>query len=270
MYAGTVNRDVLFDYKLDLGEKLLGVPTLRSTSPLFFHDSVSKSGFVLHGRLKYTHDSLVSQWMQLQSDSLRLEKSNSDDLERLIKEIEAEVLSLEQQKRRGTVFFGVLIMVLFVVFLLRKKLRLSKNIFSNVRKKVAVKSAVSHAKNTVNISDDTVEVLSHLLAKFEKEHGFLEANMTLNLLAQNMQTNSTYLSKVVNHTKGVNFSAYLNDLRIRYIIEQLSSEPKLSQYTNKALATEAGYKTRESFTKAFYKKMGEYPAAYISRLHGRI
>jgi len=237
----------------------------KPMSGFYFHDSVSKSGHVLHGTLKFTHDSLVSQWIRKQSDSLRLEKSNINELEFLVQEIEAEVLLLEKQKQANTILFVLLFCVFVVSFFFRKKIRLFKSQLLNKKKKEVLKTQSVNNKNTLNISTDTVEVLSHLLDKFEKELGFLDPNMTLNLLSKKMQTNSTYLSKVVNNTKGVNFSGYLNDLRISYIIEQLKLNPKLMHYTSKALSEEAGYKTRESFTKAFYKKMGEYPKAYISK-----
>lgn len=237
----------------------------KPMSELYFHDSIAKSGYVLHGTLKYTHDSLVSQWIRKQADSLRLRKSNIDEMELLILEIESEVLVLEKQKKANTMLFGVLICVLIVGFLFRKRILLYKDELLNKKTKEGLKTQSENNKNIRNISPETVAVLSHLLEKFEMEQGFLDANMTLNLLAQKMQTNSTYLSKVVNNTKGVNFSGYLNDLRINYIIEQLKINPKLTHYTSKALAEEAGYKTRESFTKAFYKKKGEYPNTYISK-----
>lgn len=232
----------------------------------FFHDSIAKSGYVLHGSLKFTLDSLVTEWIKVQSDSLRLEKSNINELEVLLKEIEAEVVLLEKQKSRNTIVFGLLLIVLILGSFFWKWMLHLNNKGLKIENTTVLKPSPITTKNSVNISDDTVEVLTHLLGKFEKERGFLDANMTLNLLSQKMHTNSTYLSKVVNNTKGINFSAYLNELRIAYIIEQLKINPRLAHYTSKALAEEAGYKTRESFTKAFFKKMGESPIDYVSKM----
>lgn len=264
--VASVNGDVFplvkeLSYKMEL----FGSATNNVLSKVYFHDSISKPGHVLHGKLKSTHDSLVSQWIRDKSVSLILERGNIGDLELLIKEIEAEVLVLEKQKRRSTILILVLFFVVVLGFLFRRRMFFLKNILGETKTEVDRNKATIQTKSVLNISSETVAVISHLLANFEKEHGFLEANMTLNLLAQKMQTNSTYLSKVVNSSKGVNFSVYLNDLRISYIVKRLEEEPKLRLYTSKALAEEAGYKTRESFTKAFYKQVGVFPTVYLSK-----
>jgi len=248
----------------DEGRFLMGA----SDAELSFHDSITNAGNVLHGALRYTHDSLVSQWIKKQSDSLKVEQSNVNELELLIAEIESEVLLLEQQKQNNTIVFGLLLLLFVAGFLFRKKLSALKITFSSFKNNGPLDTVSVSSKSIINIAPGTVRLLSELLDKFESEQGFLDPNMTLNLLAQQLHTNSTYLSKVVNSTKGVNFSVYLNDLRIAFIIEQLDSNSKLNHYTSKALSEVAGYKTRESFTKAFYKKLGVYPSAYISKREG--
>ncbi|PCH78022.1 MAG: hypothetical protein COB98_01850 [Flavobacteriaceae bacterium] len=257
MFARAHRIIIPLDVRWNMGEGM---------ASMFFHDSISKSGRVLHGPLKFKYDSLVSKLQKTQSGSLVFERSNFDDLELLLLEIEDEVILLEKQKTRNTFLFFLLLSVLFSWFIFRKKILFFKKTSLSIARKGKVKLVQENTKSCVHISDETMEILSFLLTKFEKEQGFLEKSMTLTSLAQKLHTNSTYLSKVVNHCKGVNFSAYLNDLRICYIIEQLKLNPMLSHYTCKALAEEAGFKTRESFTKAFCKKVGEPPAMYISKM----
>lgn len=82
-----------------------------------------------------------------------------------------------------------------------------------------------------------------------------------------MNTNSSYLSKVVNFYKHKNFASYINDLRIEYVVEQLKEDKKLRSYTIKSIADEVGFNNVESFTKAFYKKTGIRPSYYINNLN---
>jgi AraC-like DNA-binding protein len=105
------------------------------------------------------------------------------------------------------------------------------------------------------------------LIKFEKERGYLELNLKLIDLADRFDTNSSYLSKTINHYKGKNFSQYLNDLRIQYAVTKLKREKKLRKYTVKALAEEFGFNNSESFAKAFHSNTGLQPSYFIKKLN---
>jgi len=118
------------------------------------------------------------------------------------------------------------------------------------------------------ISEDTInEILGYLL-KFEQRKGYLSQKVSLSDTAKSFGTNSTYLSKVVNIEKRKNFSKYINDLRITYAFEELKTNRTFRKYTIKAIAQECGFKSAESFSKAFYKKYGIYPSFYIKQLTG--
>jgi len=115
--------------------------------------------------------------------------------------------------------------------------------------------------------ETTLEILGYL-DKFEKRKGFLSQKVSLSDTAKSFGTNSTYLSKVVNMEKEKNFSKYINDLRIVYAFEELKTNTTFRKYTIKAIAHECGFKSAESFSKAFYKKYGIYPSFYIKKLIG--
>lgn len=105
---------------------------------------------------------------------------------------------------------------------------------------------------------------------FEMNNEFLDKNITLESLSKVFNTNRDYLSKIINETKGKNFSQYLNDLRINYIIEELKSNPKIRKHTISAIAEDIGYNNSESFTNAFKKITGTLPSYYIKALNEKI
>jgi AraC-like DNA-binding protein len=74
------------------------------------------------------------------------------------------------------------------------------------------------------------------------------------------------LSKTINHYKGKNFTQYLNDLRITYIINKLKVDKKIRKYTIKAIAEEVGFSNSESFAKAFFNKTGLQPSYFIKKI----
>src|SRR5690606_12777376 len=83
------------------------------------------------------------------------------------------------------------------------------------------------AGNLLKESED--QILSGL-TKFENSKKFTQKDMSLGKLAVRLNTNTKYLSEVINRHKGKNFNAYINELRINYITEKLKSEPAYLNY----------------------------------------
>ena len=113
---------------------------------------------------------------------------------------------------------------------------------------------------------EIVKQLLEKLALFEKDDGFLEKTITIQKAAAKLNTNTKYLSKVINENKGKTFVSYINDLRVEYAIAQLQLQPKLRNFTMQALANEFGFNSAESFSSAFYKKHKIKPTYFIKEL----
>lgn len=118
----------------------------------------------------------------------------------------------------------------------------------------------------LDISEEIVASILDGLQTFEKEQQFLSQQTTLNSLAKELNTNSNYLSKVVNYTKKQSFANYLNLLRIEYFINLAKKDPTIRKFTIKAIASEVGFSNSESFSKAFYKHKGLKPSYFLKEL----
>lgn len=121
-------------------------------------------------------------------------------------------------------------------------------------------------RKATKVPSEILEQLLPKIAEFENNNGFLNSSLTLNKMAKELGSNSNYLSKTINHSKAKNFSSYLSDLRVSYAIQELKTNPKLLNYTIKAIASEVGFGNTESFTKAFYAKTNLYPSYFIKQL----
>ena len=113
-------------------------------------------------------------------------------------------------------------------------------------------------------------MISDILKKleiFESEHTFIKNGITLNKLSKDFNTNTAYLSKIINHYKKESFSSYLNNLRIDFVIKELKNNKQFRSYTILAISKEIGFNNPESFSKAFYKKTGIYPSYFIKELN---
>lgn len=129
-----------------------------------------------------------------------------------------------------------------------------------------VKEEKDKKLNDLNISQETVDVILKGISKFEKNNRYLNKKYSLSILAKEINTNSTYLSKVINIYMEKSFSNYLHDLRIGYAVDRLREDRQFRLYSIKGISEEVGFKNSESFSKAFHKKTGIYPSAFIKKL----
>lgn len=183
---------------------------------------------------------------------------------------------LENKNSVGFVFLivsAILILTLLVIIFYRnrkmKEIRLhyrelEKRIISQEKQYTEMPFHSDTAKEKkVEISDETTNDILQKLKIFEQQKGFLEKGLTQQILAANFGTNTTYLSQIINETKGKKFNAYLNELRIRYITLELYHNPKTLEYTIEGLANDCGISSRQNFSNLFYQINGIRPADFI-------
>jgi len=139
-----------------------------------------------------------------------------------------------------------------------------------VRNDNYVRSAFSNTANP-DLSDDkktqiTETIKQDLLRKlrvFEDKNHFTQKGLTIQKLAVQFETNSSYLSQVINEQKGMNFNKYLGDLRIRYITRLLFDKNIYLNYTIETLAKECGIASRQNFSDLFFEINGIRPTDFI-------
>ncbi len=85
-------------------------------------------------------------------------------------------------------------------------------------------------------------------------------------MAEELETNTAYLSKVINTYKGKSFTAYITELRIDTALVNLKNNKTLQSYTIMAIADEFGFKRQETFSRAFKAYTGIYPSQYLRNL----
>ncbi|HEU4791517.1 MAG TPA: AraC family transcriptional regulator [Flavobacterium sp.] len=122
----------------------------------------------------------------------------------------------------------------------------------------------------ISIAEELVNQILEKLKRFESKKEYLQSNLTIQMLSTTFETNSKYVSKIVNAYKGKTFIQYINDLRVEHAIVQLQKDNKLRKYTIHALAAEFGFNSAESFSTAFHKKTGIKPTYFIKELENKI
>ncbi len=121
-------------------------------------------------------------------------------------------------------------------------------------------------KTSVTITDETVKILLLKLEKFEASKKYLRKDLSLTWMANSLATNTKYLSEVIKNYKNHNFTSYINELRINYIIKKLYEDPIYREYKITYLAEECGYATPRVFVNAFKQQTGFTPSYFVEQL----
>ena len=108
-------------------------------------------------------------------------------------------------------------------------------------------------------------LVEKIRAVFEKEEVFMEDELTLASLAQKLNTNTTYLSNVINQTYGKGFRRVVNEYRVQRVLECFE-RGEFRTLTIFAIAQKAGFKSKSSFNSAFLQYTGVTPTFYIKNL----
>lgn len=127
-------------------------------------------------------------------------------------------------------------------------------------------SEADRRRNDSLMTSETESKLLELLEDFEKGDLYNNKGMSLSFLAGELNTNTKYLSYVINQHKNADFKTYVNRLRINYIVDKLINDEKYRQYKISILADECGFSSHSKFA-AVFKAVTDYsPSAYIKYL----
>lgn len=229
----------------------------------------------------------INKTLQKNYKELTKKLQKEYDIPHLISEKESLIQSLEDENAKSFWGIGSLILLSISVsgigFYQYNLKRTYKSRFEKIINKEKEANSVpadsnpkpteihsNKNKENIGIAEELVVQILEKLNQFESKNEYLQSNISLQLLAQKLDTNSKYVSKIVNIYKEKTFTKYINDLRIDYAVLQIRDDKKLRNYTIQALAIEFGFTSAESFSSAFFKNTGIKPTYYIEQLTNTI
>lgn len=189
-----------------------------------------------------------------------------------------EILEVKSEQQTKMIYFiAIAILLVFIIgYFINRKLNQKQNDYEKSkqeaedREKFIVENKVPENAGKIVIPDKTITFLLEKLEKFESNDEYLDSEISLNLLAENLNTNTKYLSEIINTYKNKNFHTYINELRINYIINQLKTNPVYLKYKVSHLAEEAGFSSHSLFSTVFKQVTGHSPASFIKIIKGKL
>ena len=173
-----------------------------------------------------------------------------------IQKLNNSILTNEVKIKNKLIISFLIFIFLFVV--------IGYYFFNKEKKKTIVFNKPQKKDYSINLELEQTVLLE--LKKFEKSKIYLDSTFNINKLAKQLNTNTSYLSSIVNEKKGKTFKQYITELRINYLITIIQKDSKYKKYTIQALGEEIGYTNASSFSRSFKNFTGETPTNYLNSL----
>ena len=119
--------------------------------------------------------------------------------------------------------------------------------------------SASTSKISTELRDDILNRINHIM---EETDEFCDSDFSLERLASLVDSNSKYVSVVINDVIGKNFRTFVNEYRIQKACARLLDMEHFGNYTIRAIGESVGYKSYTNFTDIFKRTIGIPPSIY--------
>lgn len=257
------------------------------TLKLNFYDAISKAYLVKNNNAEYHHYQELYNSTKEKIDANK--KSAISYLVNVIEDVNNEEIAYQNNQsiwKTTAIILSLLALLLglgFTYFFgIKKEKELQKQLdfFENFEKKFKSDYAkesnnqltakritveADEKKSSLLSSEKEKELINKLYA-FEESELYLSNQMSLPVLAAELDTNIKYLSEIIKNFKQKKFNAYINDLRIEWIVNKLKTDPIYLNYKVSYLAEVSGFSSHSAFTAIFRSITGMSPNDFIQQI----
>jgi len=140
---------------------------------------------------------------------------------------------------------------------------LSQQVLSGQNIPDAVSSEPAKEQHRKDLSGLAQKLREHIAS----QQPYLNPILTLSDLSMQLETNTNYLSRVINETYGTNFNTFINSLRVQKVISLM--QERKENFSLWGLGQEAGFNSKTAFINAFKKETGKSPNEYFNQMQGK-
>jgi len=167
-------------------------------------------------------------------------------------------------ERKRTIFLMILVSLVLVlavffayhlVVLKRKNLALLSQILEKDKKEDIQRNT------SISSYPEILEMIQSLEIYIIEKENYKNDHLTIDKVAKKLRTNRTYLSESINTHYNMNFSRWLNEIRIKESRKLLSSE-KYDKYSIEGIANMVGFSSISSFNSNFKMITGITPSFF--------
>lgn len=241
------------------------------------HQKLSANFLSLDNKKEYhAHN---QEALALRNTTTRMENNASNTAHQLInQEKDNELIKTQNQYSNSLwILLSVAVLLILIKVILairnRNKLKTYSLLLNYLNKEktkekelpvvqIVEEASIETPRGTTILKESEDQILQGL-SKFESSKRFTSKEMSLGMLAAQLNTNTKYLSEIINRHKEKNFNSYINELRINYITEKIKTEPAYLNYKVSYLAEECGFSSHSTFTTVFKSVVGVSPITFV-------
>lgn len=123
------------------------------------------------------------------------------------------------------------------------------------------KNAAYRSLIRAELADELYEKILNIIV-IEKR--YRDKDFSAKELAKELNTNTRYISAVINSRFNTNFSCLVNEYRIKEALHRMTDK-RFVDMTIEEIGSAVGFANRQSFYASFYRMMGETPNSYRKR-----
>lgn len=199
--------------------------------------------------------------------------------ENLIKQGKLDMLEKEQHLQQLSFLLVIIVVVLGLLYYLyhRKNKLYLRIVMQNqeaIKRETELNRRIEELQNKENtpekyasssLSDEkSIELFRRLERMMREEKIFKDNTLSKDKVAELLETNRTYLSRIINEQAQTSFTHYVNRFRIEEAIRLLSDPTNDTPL--KALASDLGFNSISTFYNLFQTSVGMTPAQYRSKV----
>lgn len=181
-----------------------------------------------------------------------------------IQDLNKKILEKEKINYLKVISIIIIMAIIIILFFVKRNKKIKLHLSEIEKSDQEIVKTIP--KKEYNINSEIEENILAGLKDLKNSTIFLNPNFNIKTFAQKLNTNTTYLSYVINKTYQKSFKEYLIEIRIEYLIEKLQKEKEHKKYTIKFLGEQIGYTNASAFTRAFKKYKGVTPSEFIKNL----
>lgn len=127
----------------------------------------------------------------------------------------------------------------------------------NIKEKTE-KNAAYRSLIRAELADELFDKILNIII-IEKR--YRDKDFSAKELARMLETNTRYISAVINSRFNTNFSCLINEYRVKEALHRLTDK-RYADLTIEEIGSMVGFANRQSFYASFYRIMGETPNGY--------
>ena len=130
----------------------------------------------------------------------------------------------------------------------------------------SVQESVLVQETTEPVADRVRRRIERIREHLQANQSFLNPEFSQVFLEKELGISAKLISQTIREGTGMNFSTFINDLRISYVLDKFRTDPQWRSFTVETLASMVGYRSPTSFYSNFKEKTGKTPREYIENL----